>query len=690
MKRLIPIIVAAVLVITTVLPACETAYAAESAVTYSISGSTLYIKGSGPMEDYKDSDDVPWANKRGTSGGISKIVVEEGITHIGDNSLSCFSLLESVSISSTVKSIGYRAFERNIKLKSLTLPANVKTIGERAFMDCTSLTAVTTKGLQGPIPANAFSGCSKLATVNLNEGITSIDKYGFIGCSALSSVTLPASVKKVEPDAFDAEVEIKCLDPKMVKYGQNGYRYLQTVKYDVYQNYDYAYKILELVNQERKAQGLDALKLDPALMDAAMERAGELVLLFSHTRPNSSRCGTISPFLNGENAAQGHTTPAAAMESWMNSSGHRQNILTKSWKTLGVGCIKYDGRYHWIQCFGTEHSGRSQSTQANKTVTQATAFSVDKFSYENVLLQMEDILIKPEIRISSSTLNKGTSKTAYVFLKEYSYDFDEYFDIIKVKNNGITWSSSNTDVATVSASGVVKGLQPGKTTITAKMSHYTLKKTITVSCGDDHSYVQSLLTRATTSASGSIKYKCSACGKTKTTTISPIKSVNLSATALSYNGKVRKPAVKVTNSLGNTIGSQYYTVTYSAGRKNVGTYKVTVKFSGRYSGIVTRTFKINPQKTSITSIEGKLKAFKVKWTKRTVQNSGYQIRYSTSSSFATKYTKTVKVAGTKNYYKIVKNLKAGKKYYVKVRTYKVVNDKTYYSPWSAKKAVRTK
>lgn len=689
MKKLLSIVVAVALILTTVLPVADIGYAADSNVTYSISGSTLTIKGTGAMEDYKKADDVPWANKRGSSSGIKKIVIQEGITHIGNNSLSCFSVVESVVIPSTVKSIGSRAFERNTALKSVTLPSGVKTIGERAFMDCSSMTTVTIQGLQGAIPANAFSGCTKLKTLSINEGVTSIEQYGFNNC-ALTSITLPASVRNVAVDAFDADVSVTCQDPKMVKYGQNGFRYLQTVYYDVYQNYDYAYKVLDLVNKERKAKDLSSLTLDPVLMDAAMVRAGELVLLFSHTRPNSGNCITASSYIRAENAAEGATSPEDAVDSWMNSPGHKQNILTSSYKTLGVGCIKYDGRYYWIQCFGTEHSGKSQSKPANKTITQATAFAVDKFTYKDTLQQDEAIKLAPAIRISSSTLNKGTSKTAYVYVTEYNYTFDEVYDITKVKNTGITWSSSNTEVATVSSSGTIKALKPGKTTITAKMSHYTLTKTITVTCGDSHSYSQTSLTKATTSKSGTIKYKCSACGTTKSSTIYRIKSVKLSGTSLTYNGKVRKPSVKVTDSKGKTVSSKYYTVTYSKGRKYVGTYKATIKFSGRYTGTVTRTFKIKPVKTYITDLDSKTKAFKVKWKKKTTQTSGYQIMYSTSSKFTEKYTKTIRVKGNKNYYKTIKGLKAGKKYYVKVRTYKTVDGKNYYSSWSAKKTVKTK
>lgn len=70
------------------------------------------------------------------------------------------------------------------------------------------------------------------------------------------------------------------------------------------------------------------------------------------------------------------------------------------------------------------------------------------------------------------------------------------------------------------------------------------------------------------------------------------KTIKLSATSYTYDGKVKTPKVKVTGANKKTISSGNYKVSYSRGRKNVGTYKVTVKFKGNYSGTVTKTFKI--------------------------------------------------------------------------------------------------
>ena len=175
-------------------------------------------------------------------------------------------------------------------------------------------------------------------------------------------------------------------------------------------------------------------------------------------------------------------------------------------------------------------------------------------------------------------------------------------------------------------------------------------------------------------------------------TFNTIVSVALSATSYTYNGKVKKPSVTVKDEKGKKISSKYYTVSYSKGRKNVGQYTVTIKFKGNYSGTVKKTFTIKPKTTTLSKVTAGKKAFTVKWKKQATQTTGYQIQYSTSSKF--KGAKIVTVSKNKTTSKKISKLKAKKKYYVHVRTYKTVkvNGKNtkIYSSWSKVKTVKTK
>ena len=131
-----------------------------------------------------------------------------------------------------------------------------------------------------------------------------------------------------------------------------------------------------------------------------------------------------------------------------------------------------------------------------------------------------------------------------------------------------------------------------------------------------------------------------------------------------------------------------YTLSY---KKNiyVGTATVTIKGKGKFTGSVSKTFKINPKGTTLVSLsKPKTKQIKVKWNKSSYKITGYQLQYATNSKFNSSKKATVSKKSTT--FKTLKNLKKNKKYYVRIRTYRVVDGKKYYSTWSKYKAVTTK
>ena len=185
----------------------------------------------------------------------------------------------------------------------------------------------------------------------------------------------------------------------------------------------------------------------------------------------------------------------------------------------------------------------------------------------------------------------------------------------------------------------------------------------------------------------------------KTFTITPQEineqDVSLSKKSYPYNGKSQKPSVTVKSNQGNILkNGMDYTVSYEKGRKNVGKYKVSIKLKGNYTGTLIKTFTIKPKATSISRMASKKKGFIVKWKKQTIQTTGYQLQYSTSSKFAKKNTKALTLKKNRITSRTVTKLKAGKKYYVRVRAYKnvKVNGKTskIYSDWSKAKKVTTR
>lgn len=122
----------------------------------------------------------------------------------------------------------------------------------------------------------------------------------------------------------------------------------------------FAAEVVELVNKERASRGLHKLEVMPELVKAAQIRSDELVEFYSHDRPDGTSCfsvlGEQGLDMNcwcGENIAAGQRTPEQVFESWMNSSGHRANILSENYKYIGVGCTMSDSGYgiYWAQLF---------------------------------------------------------------------------------------------------------------------------------------------------------------------------------------------------------------------------------------------------------------------------------------------------------------------------------------------------
>ncbi|MDO5590586.1 MAG: fibronectin type III domain-containing protein [Lachnospiraceae bacterium] len=171
------------------------------------------------------------------------------------------------------------------------------------------------------------------------------------------------------------------------------------------------------------------------------------------------------------------------------------------------------------------------------------------------------------------------------------------------------------------------------------------------------------------------------------------KTIDLSKTRFTYNGKTQKPKVTVKNAKGKVIPASNYTVKYSGKCKNVGAYKMTLTFKGDYKGTKTKTFVIEPKTTSIRSLKAGKKSFAVKWVKKTTQVSGYKVEYSTDKNFKKSVNSKV-VLKNNSVSRTMKNLKAKKTYYVRVRTYKTVkyNGKSMHlhSKWSIVKKVTVK
>jgi len=153
-------------------------------VSYTVdSDGVLTIFGSGAMTNYSASSHDPWYGS-----GIKKVVIEDGVTSIGDYAFNGCISLTNVTIPNSVTLIGNRAFFNCGSLTNVTIPNSVTSIGGYAFSRCSSLTNVTIPNSVTSIGNYAFFGCSSLTNVEIKGNVTSIGGYAFSSCSSLSEV----------------------------------------------------------------------------------------------------------------------------------------------------------------------------------------------------------------------------------------------------------------------------------------------------------------------------------------------------------------------------------------------------------------------------------------------------------------------------------------------------------------------
>ena len=487
-------------------------------------------------------------------------------------------------------------------------------------------------------------------------------------------------------------------------------------------------------NSSRKLTSSDyvPIKWSSDLEYIARIRAAEASLVLAHTRPNGTRCFT----LNSPNGIRSYGEVLA----WNNTRKFLPGI--EQWYEEKEDWVNQNNNAvtgHYTEMIDPANQYVGYATFINPDARYSTTTSGEYNKYDNNL----DESFGPDISNCTQTIEAQTSDIT-VGMSDFeelqapnSVQADFYANItnsscnLSVLDNNVSWKSSNTSVATVDAKRLVTGVQAGNADITAALSSLSATKMIKVAAAvHEHSWdAGKVTTEATCTTDGVKTYTCSVCKTTKTETIKatghkmgewktvtaattqkegkqertctacdyketksipklPVKKgtfkVTPSKTAVTYNGKAQKPSVTVY--AGNKkLSSKYYTVSY---RNNtaVGTATITVTGKGNYQNYSGKTtFRINLQKTTLFALKSSRKGELQATWKKTSGNTGYQIQYATNAKFS-----GAKVKNTTRTNYTIKGLKSKGRYYVRVRTYKKVGGKYWYSGWSNVRNIRIK
>lgn len=454
-------------------------------------------------------------------------------------------------------------------------------------------------------------------------------------------------------------------------------------------------------------------------------RAAEASFVIAHTRPNGTSCFT----LKSPNGIQSYGEVLAWNYTQKFLPGIEQWYEEKAdWVNQNSNAVTG----HYTQMIDPDNIYAGYATFINPDAQYPTTTSGEYSSYADM-----DETSGPDISNCTQTIeaelgNLTAGMSDFADLKEENSVQADFY--VQLSDSGCKlsfldkaeWKSSNPSVASVDGNGQVKGLKKGTADITASKGSLTATRTVRVI--HEHSWDAGKVTKsATCTKDGEKTYTCSGCGETKTEVIKAtghkmgawktvasattqkagrqersctvcnyketrsipkLKSYNFkvvsSKSAVTYNGKAQKPAVTVY--AGNKkISGKYYTVSYK-NNTAVGTAMIIIQGKGNYKKYSGKTtFRINLQKTTLSSAKSSRKGQLQATWKKTAGNAGYQIQYATNAKFSgakTKNTKAIRYT--------FKGLKSKRKYYVRVRTYKKVGSNYWYSKWSNVRNVKIK
>ncbi len=505
-----------------------------------------------------------------------------------------------------------------------------------------------------------------------------------------------------------------------------------TISFDITgtENYTYAKSVYNQINSLRDSLGLNELTLDKTLMEIAMQRAAEIAIFYSHTRPNDTSCFSFSVPGNayGENIASGYTSPEAVMYGWTNSSGHYANMVNSGYNAVGVGCFKAsDGTLCWVQYFSGGSTPHSAIITGSEKITRTITAKVKNLDFSIVNNLADASVAKAGDSVEFGIVNRNVG---------FTYQTQE------LSSSDFTFKSSDEDVIDINSNGAgaVKGDGTAEITATLKSNtDFEVSQKITIghthsfsyyysnndaTCASDgtktaycdyygcteqdvikdkgtrlaHSYVWTTTKKATVYSEGEKQKECSVCGYVaKKVSIDQLKCTkpamksieNTEYGVLTKWGKVkgadryriyRKTSKTEWEYIGYTTNTYYTDKTAKSGTKYYYAVKaINEAGSSSRSGALSKYYLADPTLNTPSSTS---KGIGLRWSE--VKGAEGYIIYRKTGSGSYSRLKVEKGASNVTYRDTT--AKKGKKYTYKVKAY---YSKTY-SAYSNTKTITDK
>ena len=253
--------------------------------------------------------------------------------------------------------------------------------------------------------------------------------------------------------------------------------------------------------------------------EMAIQRAFELTVLFSHTRPDGRDCFSLSDDVGltstalGENIAAGQPNAQLVMYSWMNSEGHRENILNPNYTHIGIGCVQMGGINYWVQYFTGNPSDTTPAAATGQDgVERDVIYPMDPdFIEAQVQGEFEIQFLEPEVDVE---LGSSTVLDPVLLLESDGqlYYYGVIANALVEPGNGVTISDDAP--LTVDKDGMIVASEQGKTgtyTLTVNYGGMTATKTVRVTCS--HPAEGQITTRVEPECGeADVKVECGHCG----------------------------------------------------------------------------------------------------------------------------------------------------------------------------------
>ena len=675
---------------------------------------------------------------------LTSVTVPDSVTSIGDYAFCNCTSLTSVTIPDSVTSIGYSAFRGCTSLTSVTIPDSVTSIGDAAFSDCTSLTSLTISDSVTSIGKYAFSGCTSLTSITIPDSVTSISYSAFENCTSLSSVTIGNSVTSIGSSTLSGCSNLKSVNYNGTKaqwksisgygnvsqiikctdgiYANSSTIIIDSVKYRL--NDDYTAEVISCSGTPRNITILESVTYEGLTFKVTSIGSSAFynrTSLKSATIPNSvtsigdgafSDCTSLTSLtipdsvtsigkytFSGCTSLTSITIPDSVTTIGNNAfsgcssltSATIGNNVTSIGSSAFFGCSKlkkieipdsvtyigskdFDGTafYNTVKNWedGVLYCGNhliSAKSDVTKITVKASTVSIAAGALDNCKSLKKINVLNPKCVINctipkTTVIGGAEGSTAEDFAQKNNMSID-YFE---------ECTHSDKVQVVIAATCTEQGAVQSRCADCDKL----ISQTFTAPLG--HTMVITTPAKAptcTTSGNTQAGY-CTVCGYKEVSTVIPATGHNFgnnSANCL-VCGVANPNYVAPTQPTPSTTPSTTPTQPNQNDTNTSNDEDVTV---------ISK-----PKSASIKKVKGAKKAILVTCKKVSGVN-GYEIQVATNKKFK-KNKKTVNIKKQKTTKTTVKKLKAKKKYYVRVRTYKIVNGKKVYSSWSKVKSVKTK